>query len=353
MVKYVYPKNVLNPQKQTEYKLEENMEVYSKCSDYASDACPCELAENGCCIVCSMCRGEDYCSCTDTVSFCVYQDLINNGGKARPRRRSVRCQVTFVKKYGDDFRFIRLNIPDEDTTEFKKLGAYVFVRTNENPHFDTPISVLYDEQKNNSIGLLIQMQGIKTNCFRNLQKGDSVYLRGPYFNGIQGRKVIAGLRGGSAAVFCRGIGFLPSLGVILTLKANGNKVDVYLDRGNFNTHLLNLLSRVFEVNLSEVDMCDETGKITDEMRSVIDKHLQNETGLLHFGMSDYLIKNIAEILDTYSQIPSVSFINNVQMCCGEGICGACTRNIDSPGVVHLCKEQLNMEELKKIMKVKI
>lgn len=67
--------------------------------------------------------------------------------------------------------------------------------------------------------------------------------------------------------------------------------------------------------------------------------------------ADYLIKNFAEFIENSEHMPAVSFINNAQMCCGEGICGACTRNLDAGRTVHLCKEQLDINDLRMIMKV--
>ena len=110
------------------------MQVYSKCSNYATDTCPCVLAENGKCIVCSMCRGEDFCTCSDTVSFCIMQELMNRGGKARQPYESLACEVMYVREYDDDIRFIRIKVPHVD--DYQEMGAYVFVRVDENPFFD-------------------------------------------------------------------------------------------------------------------------------------------------------------------------------------------------------------------------
>ena len=214
-----------------------------------------------------------------------------------------------------------------------------------------PISVLYDEQQSDTIGLLLQIQGVKTECFRELEVGDSILMRGPYFNGLQGRKDVAGLHNGKATVFCRGIGFLPSINVIQTLRNNGNEVSVYLDKGNFSPHLLKLFRRLFEISIQEVEICDENGELTDEVQGIVHEHLKSGMDLIHLGLSDYLIKSFSEFPGKIEYMPAVSFINNAQMCCGEGICGACTRNLDSGRTVHLCKEQLDINDLKKMMKV--
>ena len=318
------------------------MTVYSKCSDYSSAYCPCVLAENGHCIVCSMCRGEDFCDCRDTVSFCVYQELINNGGKARKPRPDLQARVVHVKEYGDSLRLIRLSVPDSDINDFRELGAYVFVRTENNVFFDVPISVIYEDYDSGSICLLIQVRGIKTKYFKDIKKDDVIHLRGPFFNGIQGRKNIAGMQHQRAIVICRGIGFLPSLNVIQTLRENNNEVIVFLDRGTFSEGILDVFKDLFEISVRTINVSDDLGEIDPEMKEMIRRYADEGIDLIHLGLSDYLVEKFAGFFDEIGLKSDVSYINNSHMCCGEGICGACTKNIDSGHVVHLCKEQYNM-----------
>lgn len=325
------------------------MDVYTKCSNYATDTCPCILAENGKCIECSMCCGEDYCMCSDTVSFCVQQELINNGGKAKQQHRSMRCEVRYVKEYDDVFRFIRIDVPNAD--DFKKLGAYVFVRVDENPFFDVPISVLYEDNSNGTIGLIIQMVGIKTESFRFVREGDYVYVRGPFYNGVQGRNAIAHLRDSRAAVICRGIGLLPSLHVIRTLWQNNNTVDVYLDWGKFSKQVLEFYKELQEIHVSEVRVSDQNGELTEDFYRIAAKAGNGEVELIHLGLSDFLLK---KAIDTIEQNDpqhkaAISCINNSRICCGEGICGACTKDVGADHTVRLCKEQLDLYKYKKLI----
>ena len=325
------------------------MDVYTKCSNYASDTCPCILAENGKCIECSMCRGENYCTCSDTVSFCIQQELINNGGRAKQQHRSMRCEVTYVKEYDDVFRFIRINVPNAD--DFIKLGAYVFVRLNEDPFFDVPISVLYEDYSSGTIGLIIHMVGIKTQCFRSVRKGDHIYVRGPYFNGLQGRSAVAHLRDSRAAVICRGIGFIPSMHVIGALRQNNNEIDVYLDSGRFSERVLGFFRELQEIPVNKVTICDENGELTDDFKIITEKVRNDGVGLIHLGLSDYLLKKAIGMIeqnDPY-QTTAISCINNSHICCGEGICGACTKNTGAGQTVRLCKEQMNLYEYRNLL----
>lgn len=325
------------------------MDIYAKCSNYATDTCPCVLAESGKCIVCSMCRGEEYCTCSDTVSFCIQQELINHGGRAKQPHHSMRCEVSYVKEYGDVFRFIRVVVPNAG--DFNKLGAYVFVRVNENPFFDVPISVLYEDYSSGTIGLIIQMVGIKTESFRSVRKGDHVYVRGPYYNGVQGRSAVAHLHDGRAAVICRGIGFIPSLHVISALWRNNNSVDVYLDWGRFSKPILEFFKRLQEIHVNEVTICNQDGELTEDFNRIAAKAGDGGVELIHLGLSDYLLKQAIPTIEQNDRLhrTAISCINNSHICCGEGICGACTKDIGADHTVHLCKEQLDLHGYSKLL----
>ena len=325
------------------------MDVFAKCSNYATDTCPCILAESGKCIVCSMCRGEEYCTCSDTVSYCIQQELINNGGKAKQQHHSMRCKVRYVKEYDDVFRFIRIAVPNAD--DFKKLGAYVFVRVNENPFFDVPISVLYDDSSRGTIGLIIQMVGVKTESFRSVREGDFVYVRGPYYNGMQGRRAVSHLHNSRAAVVCRGIGVIPSLHVIRALWQNHNTVDVFLDWGKFSKRVLDYYKELQEIHVNEVIISNQNGELTEDFYRIAAMAGDGEVGLVHLGLSDYLIKKAIGVIEQIDpqHRTAISCINNSHICCGEGICGACTKDAGADHTVRLCKEQLDFHEFKKLL----
>ena len=325
------------------------MVVYTKCSNYASDTCPCVLAENGHCIVCPMCRGEDFCDCPDTVSFCILQELKNNGGHAKKPHEAIPCSVVHVKKYGDVLRLIRLRIPEGDHSAFRRLGCYVFVRVNENPYFDVPISVLNDGYDSDTIGLLIEIRGIKTGYFSDIGKGDTVYLRGPYYNGLQGLRNVSGFHDGKALVLCRGIGFLPSVQVIETLRSHNNELTVYLDPSRFDRHILDLFNDLFEIQAWNIRICDEKGELTEACVGIIEDAIKNGTGLIHLGLSDYLIGKCGKVIEEQKYEAALSFINNAHICCGEGICGACTVNIGPNRIIHHCKDQFTLDEAKKLL----
>lgn len=319
------------------------MKIYTKCADFASEFCPCILAERGQCIVCSQRHGSDFCDCSDTASYCVMQELINNGGKAKPMRPTYKCKVQTVMHFKKSVLIVRVSGEGLDTQSFQTIGGYAFVRTDDNPFFDVPISVMFTEVEVDTIGFVIIAKGVKTEPFARLKEGDTIYLRGPYYNGVIGTKHIAALRNAKSMVICRGIGFLPSLHVINKLRQQGNKVEVLVDEGPFDTDLLSLLKDFFEVEVTPMSLCDKNGELTAEAKCAISEAIANGVGIIHLGLSDYLIGRCVNYISTVNDrhIP-VSCCNNAKICCGEGICGACTVNPTAQRTVHLCKEQIDI-----------
>ena len=325
------------------------MQVYSKCANYASDTCPCVLAENGHCIVCSLCRGEDFCTCTDTVSFCIMQELKNNGGKAKDTHHITRCEIVSVKNLDENLRFLRVKIPHGRAREFKVIGSYVFVRVKENTFYDVPISVFNEDLEKDTIDLIIQIRGVKTETFRNLKDGDFLFLRGPYCNGIQGRKTLANLKEKKVLAFCRGIGFIPSLRLIDFLCKKRNQVEVYVDEGKISWESIKDFLPLPQVKVDKIKLCDDQGNLNKEIISIIREAKEEKVNLIHLGLSSFLSKKFIDEIQSCEGGLQVSCINNSQVCCGEGICGSCTKNIDAEKTVHLCKEQLSLGDLQKVL----
>jgi len=317
------------------------MIVSSKCANYASATCPCVLAEKGRCLVCSMCGGEEFCDCSDTTGFCILQELQHNGGRAKDPRQPKRLTVADARKFGDSWQFIRIELPDENARDFEALGCYVFLRTGDNAFFDVPICVMDADAEAQTLGLLIESRGVKTQDFERLRKGDSVVMRGPYFGGIQGRKSIGTLRDSNALLICRGGGIAASPNIIRTLQRNGNGVEVYLDSGRFPPELVELAGDLCKADVHEI-VIEENGSLTEAARKQIGR-ASSKVGLLHLGVSEYLIARILELIDASDQAQGVkvSCISSAPMCCGEGICGSCTRSLAPDRVVRLCKEQID------------
>lgn len=314
-----------------------------KCADFASPFCPCELAEHGQCLVCAQCSGKEMCDCGDTTGYCVMQELHNNGGKAMSLRPTYECKVTTTRKVGDDAVLIRVSGQDIDTRDFQQMGSFAFVRTNRNVYYDTPISVLYSEHDVNSLGFVIITKGIKTSCFAKVKVGDTVWIRGPYYNGLFNKGYVSTLKNSQALLLTRGIGVLPTLHVTGGLLRNNNHIKLLVDPGTFNTDFIKTLCDFYELEITPCSITDTQGELTEEMKQLLSKLSPENCRLLHLGLSDYLIGKVVNFLiDGNGYLPELSACNNAKICCGEGICGACTVNANARDVIHLCKAQIDV-----------
>ncbi len=107
---------------------------------------------------------------------------------------------------------------------------------------------------------------------------------------------------------------------------------------------------LFHIDAKEISFTDPEGNISSDLKKVIDDGLDSDVGLIHLGVSDYLMKKTVGYIEASGKRKAdLSCINNTHMCCGEGICGACTRNTDARKIVHLCKEQMDVYEYSKIL----
>ena len=77
------------------------------CIDAGTEYCPCKLAESGECLICSQCQGECFCDCLNWKGVCIYQELYNNGNKAKEGRKTYDCIVEDVTNYNNNMIMIK------------------------------------------------------------------------------------------------------------------------------------------------------------------------------------------------------------------------------------------------------
>lgn len=255
-------------------------------------------------------------------------------------RETYTCKLSAVIPF-DDVIFIRAEVPYALELELANPGSFVFARTNDNPFFDTPISILFAEVSTGTIGFAVIAKGVKTTPFKMLKSGEDIFLRGPYFNGIFGQQDLQHQMNGKALVLARGIGFLPSLSVIAALRNQQNQTRIILDWTNFNAKLLTFFQDFFELKTDSCTLLDASG-LTAEAKSIIQNAIDENTAYIHIGGSDFMVCEVVNFLNTCACTDMrLSCCNNAKMSCGEGICGACTHNDSAQLVRRLCKEQID------------
>ncbi|MGE5627130.1 MAG: sulfide/dihydroorotate dehydrogenase-like FAD/NAD-binding protein [Solirubrobacterales bacterium] len=312
---------------------------FKDCIDAGSQYCPCHLAETGDCIVCSQLSGKNFCDCINWKGVCIYQEYHFNKNKAKNGREIYKGKIQKKEIYEDNLYIFTINVPHILACSLTSFGSFVFIRNPKtDEYFDTPISIMDVDTEENNIIIAIEKRGIKTKKICGQIEGEEMFIRGPFWNGVLGRKNINNAKHGVSLIICRGIGIAPGIPVIKKLHSNGNRIILLLDRKPFNIDFAGEYYKKYNVELLICDTLDK-GELTFEIKNSINDVLNNEKiNLIHCSGPDILIHELLSFIDPLSKF---SCSNNGKMCCGEGVCGTCSTRYDDDKIKRLCKVQLD------------
>lgn len=295
----------------------------NKCIDAGREGCPCSLAEYGRCLICGRLSGgtcED-CSWQGTCIYSLYQQ---NGRRIIPGRRERLLSVRETREYSQDFKVFVLEADRGFCQKAQTAGAYVFVRREEeNGWYDAPISVLKSEPEAGLLHLGICRCGVKSSSlFRETEK---LWVRGVYYNGLSG---LGHLKESAkeALIYAKGIAVAP--------------LRNFLDgRSRYNKWLRDM--RIF-VDLDKVGFDFFMDYFGDLPADAVEVKNFAEEGLGSLEFSEE--SNVFGLASPYyaAQIEQASGGAAVHptegnMCCGEGVCGACTYVDELGHTVRRCK----------------
>lgn len=309
------------------------------CIDAGTEYCPCKLAESGECLICSQCQGKCFCDCLNWKGVCIYQELYNNGYKAKEGRKTYDCTVKDIINYNNNMIMIKFESPHKIVLDLAKPGSYIFVRTDENKYFDIPISIMNSDIEKDIITIAVEIRGIKTNRLLYTKVNENIVIRGPYWNGVFGIKNILAQKQNKTLVIARGIGLAPMMPVIKKLVSQNNEVQVVIDKSPFKVNFASELLDDYNIKTSENLLLDK-GKLSDYAKVIIKDALGDGVKYIHVAGADILTYGVVNYLNDIDRNDvSLSCCNNFKMCCGEGICGACTSRFSGHRVKRFCKEQ--------------
>lgn len=313
------------------------------CIDAGTEFCPCHLAETGDCILCSQLSGKKFCDCSNWKGVCIYQEYIWNGSKAKHGRKIYNCKIT--KKDNIERNVVIFNIaaPHELVKNLVHPGSYIFLRTAKSSQFyDVPISIMDIDTEENILIVAIEIKGIKTKSLNLLAEGDNILVRGPFWNGDLGLRNIYKNKEGTSLLIVRGIGQAPVVPVLKKLYSSGNKIIVLMDKGSYKNIFINKYLEMCNCAVIECNTL-QSGGISEELKNMLDRLLDNEKiNLIHCSGPDILNY---KVLDYIGNKVDFSCCNNSKMCCGEGVCGACSTRYKGHRVKKLCKVQIEPKYL--------
>ena len=304
------------------------------CADSGSKYCPCHLAYSNDCIRCNMLNKNKTCDCM-WQGVCVYNEVKQNKNSLLVERGEYLCDIESITSVEDNTYLIKIKIPKELSKDLKSPGAYVLIKRKdkESDVFSAPISVMDVDLDKNILEVVIRPVGIKTKGIINFNQ---VYIKGPYFNGVFGIKDIKSMSKSNCLIILNGLSQVNSINVIQRLIENGNKVDVFV---NHNGVILDsVIQKIYnlEASVYHIDIEQDKEFIRDYIKS-------NNIKFVYSGAGNKFNKLIMDIVDLVDENIKLAVSNNNLICCGEGICGACSINLN--GVkVKTCKAQVNSRE---------
>lgn len=288
----------------------------NQCIDVGMPHCPCSLAAFDECITCSRLAGEKRCDC-NWRGICVYNEYLQNGNRINPQRSERLCKVLQKKWYSEDLAVVRIQVPRGFAQQVSVPGSCVFVRASKLERvFDMPISVMGANCQEGYIELAIQGTGIKSKAL--LQEQDAVQMRGVYHNGLTNIEKIMARKSQKVLCITKGVGLAPAINYCRWADGK-DSIDILID--------LEKINQTFAEESLRRCAIDSIGYCKLPL-SVVNCHGYDAILLC---ASDYYQEHMRLPFDR------CVLSNNVTMCCGEGICGACT-STDAAGICRkLCK----------------
>ena len=305
------------------------------CVDCGSKYCPCHLAYTGDCIKCSLIRGEKTCDCL-WQGICVYNEVKHSNEKLVNERKEYYCNILEKNEIEENLFLVKIKIPNNLVKDLSNPGAYVLLKSKnrESEIFNTPISVMDVDLEKSILEVVIKLVGIKT---KTLLDFDEIIVKGPYFNGIFGIDKICKLRNSNCLVGLSGLSQVNSINVVRKLLENKNTVEVFINRNSIIlkevTDKLNSLG----VNVNIIDIKEDKNFILDYIK-------RNNVSLVYSGGYNNFNRYMKELVDSINKDILLTISNNNLICCGEGICGACTVNLNGERVKS-CKTQIDSRNL--------
>lgn len=298
------------------------------CMDRGTEKCPCALLEAGQCYTCSM-ISKGICSC-DWQGVCPYTEYMQAGETAVSEKDKRKFSV--VKKYdfSSALSTVTLDVPFAYSMKCRARGAFVMVFSSRHV---IPLSVMESNvytEKNGSLAgritLAINMAGPKTSqLLKQCRKGDVWDVAGPYFTGLIEEKDYDP-RSLTLAV-AKGIAVMPLINI--KKEIGGSMAGFFLDSSKLPAQFEK--TYLGDIQHEHIDLLNKSEEAVRKIRNTYDFCIQ-ATGKkpnIFLMVSPYYEEILLNLLGLKKH--DVIRSNHSTMCCGEGICGACSY-MDKNGV---------------------
>ena len=304
------------------------------CIDAGSEYCPCYLAEVGECTVCTLLQGKEVCACNWS-KVCIYQRYLRNGSKAVKRKQTVLCDIAEARRIEDGIYLKKIEVSRAMARSLNHPGSYVFVRgLTERSFFDAPMAIVDSDIMEGTVTLAFHVTGPKTRLLE--LSPQRLFLRGPYWNGLQGNRAVESIRGARCLVVTGGMSQASVPLVVKRLLAHGNTVTILVNRpGPF--FIADYLPD--EVTVHEAPLHGNQGRASLETLPEKEK-----TAFIYSAGSTPQHELVTSFIRRHCPGAGLAISNNHTFCCGEGICGSCLVTIGGKAI-RSCKVQYDPQSV--------
>lgn len=301
------------------------------CADAGGKYCPCHLGHSGDCIKCNLICGEKVCDCK-WQGVCVYDLLKHDKIVPVEERQETKCKIIETKEIEENIYHIKILVPKNIIKSLCEPGSYVFLKDKdkENSMYNAPISVMDIDEKNSILEVIVVPRGVKT---KPIVKADEVVVKAPYFNGIFGMKEIKSCQGDNCLIVLDGLSQVNSIKVIKRLLLNHNNVEVFINDKGKRLEIIEEKIKGMGVNINYFNL-NENHELLERYIGQNNIKFVYSCGLIPFN------KEILKLVDDIDKNIKFAIPNNNLICCGEGICGACTIRLNNCRV-KTCKAQID------------
>ena len=291
------------------------------CKDRGSASCPCPLIETGQCYTCGMAK-SGRCDCPPGwQGVCPFTEYYQNGKKIVSRNDEKRLFIKEYKEYSDKHKLIVLKTPSGFALKCKEMGTFLMVRAGD---FYLPLSVMQScvAEGSGFVYISFYIAGPKTKILdERCREGGTLCVKGPFFNGLINSENFH--YGKATMVVAKGMAAMPFINQWERLKNTLTKL--YIDTDKLADGFIE--EQLGNMDYENINLYKDWQRLSAEMEM-----FQREGGNVLLMASPYYVKMFSKRLSH-----PVIYPNHSNMCCGAGMCGACSRTDMDGTTVKLCK----------------
>lgn len=300
------------------------------CGDRGTDKCPCILMETGQCYTCGM-NSRGICDCLSSwQGVCPYNEYVQNGHRLLSKTEERVFEIKSIEDFSEKLKVMTIDAPMGFALECGKVGAFLMVEAK---GYKMPLSVMEaNAVKDSSVKLAVYLNGPKSYALDgNMEKGGKIRATGPFFNGLVNSEKFD--RRKLSLIIGKGIAVMPILNIKNVI--GGSMAGMYLDESKLTREFAR--KYVAPLEYKKVEFDSDFDRIA-EMICGDYRYCVSHTGQapnVFLMVSPYYKKLIVEKCGFDEK--NIIVPNHANMCCGEGVCGACSFTDENGVTVKMCK----------------